>query len=742
MILSNAPQNEAIVSNVGEIGEFRIRNSAKAFSILSSGLYANKIRAIIRELSCNAVDSHAAANKKDVPFDVHLPNTLEPYFSIRDYGTGLSHDQVTNIYTTYFESTKTASNEFIGALGLGSKSPFSYTDNFTVTAIKDGRKGIYTAFINEQGVPSIALMMEEATDEPAGVEVKFAVADQYEFDRFRQEAREVYKYFALRPVVTGNSDFRFENVEYDTKNIIPGVHSYKQVTAHSAAIMGNIAYPINIPSADQALGNLRTLLACGLEIHFDIGELDFQASREGLSYIPQTVDAIKRKLEALNVALTQVLAREADAISNLWDRAVFLARKKEHKLWSNSVMLYANQHNIPTFDHQNRYGARCATFSLKVEDLAKNWNIQIKQLVQTRISKAIGNGKPSIEYAENNAKDANGQYIKWSAWNIVVDPCSHFVINDLKTGAGERTRYHYRETELAGYHSRNIWILEKVDKTKDMNLKAFFAATSHPPENRVLAASGLRAPERKIVDRNISILRLERRGGSGYRLNDKDMVWRDAGDTSKFADTDMHGNPLIYYYVPLNGFIMQSSKGYTSGKELYEDVKCLPSLYSGDIYGVRKKDIEEIKKRKNWKNFEDHISQVLATRDLSKVMASMVIARLDHSDILKYNNKVILSLLEDAASPYAKFVKQFAGVSKFEGDSYRVGSVLKKFAPNVNFDLYALIAKFQGELNEVNRRYPLLCKMRTSVIDSADIAEYINMCDAKKGKENGKKEEV
>jgi HSP90 family molecular chaperone len=115
MILNNAPVNEAIVSNVGEIGEFRIRNSAKAFNILSSGLYANKIRAIIRELSCNAVDSHVAAGRSGTPFDVHLPNTLEPHFSIRDYGTGLSHEQVKNIYTTYFESTKTDSNAFIGA---------------------------------------------------------------------------------------------------------------------------------------------------------------------------------------------------------------------------------------------------------------------------------------------------------------------------------------------------------------------------------------------------------------------------------------------------------------------------------------------------------------------------------------------------------------------------------------------------------------------------------------------------
>ena len=214
MIINTTPANEAIVSNVSGIGEFRIRNSAKAFNILSSGLYANKIRAIIRELSCNAYDSHVAAGKKNVPFDVHLPNSIQPHFSIRDYGVGLSHDQVINIYTTYFESTKTTSNEFIGALGLGSKSPFSYTDNFTVTAIKNGRKGIYTAFINDVGVPSIALMMEEDTDEPSGVEVRFAVSSHNDFSKFIQEASYVYQYFDLKPVISGHSSFQFSTLSY------------------------------------------------------------------------------------------------------------------------------------------------------------------------------------------------------------------------------------------------------------------------------------------------------------------------------------------------------------------------------------------------------------------------------------------------------------------------------------------------------------------------------------------------
>jgi hypothetical protein len=728
MILNNAPANEAIVSNVGEIGEFRIRNSAKAFNILSSGLYANKVRAVIRELSCNAVDSHAAAGKVGTPFDVHLPNSLEPHFSIRDYGTGLTRDQVTQIYTTYFESTKTNSNEFIGALGLGSKSPFSYTDNFTVTAIRDGVKGIYTAFINEAGVPSIALMMSEETDEPAGVEVKFSVNDRYDFDKFRQEARAVYKYFALRPVISGNADFGFEDVEYDTKDIIPGVHSYKAGgRSHSIAIMGNIAYPIDIPQADNTLGDLRQLLGCGLEMHFGIGELDFQASREGLSYIPQTIASIKSKLEALNAALATVLAKESDAIPNLWDRAIFLSRKKEHKLWNAAVIKYATDTNLPTFDAKHGYGARCKTFRIKVEDMSKDWNIQIRQLRQSRGSKIVNNSKSTTEYADGNARDANGHYITWQEWHIGVDETSHFVINDLKTGAGERARYHYRETGCDVY-SRYIYVLEKADKTKDMDLVSFFAAIQEPPTARRFAASTLKQREREKLGTNVTILKLEKRnqGSYNYRRSDEDMVWRDAGKADTFDASK------TFYYVPLSGYQMQSSNGYGSGKELYEDVMSLPGLFSGTIYGVRKSDLAEVKKMSNWINFEEHIEQVLNGKDVSKLMMSLVKANLDRRDIFEFYNHKILPLLDDN-SPYKKLVSVFSKVDKFTGNQYNMNNLFRRFAPSANLSPEALTIKYQQELDSVNSRYPLLSKLSTYRVEASDIADYVNLIDEKKG---------
>jgi hypothetical protein len=722
MILNNAPANEAIVSNVGEIGEFRIRNSAKAFNILSSGLYANKIRAVIRELSCNAVDSHAAAGNVTTPFDVHLPNTLEPHFSIRDYGTGLSHEQVTNIYTTYFESTKTNSNAFIGALGLGSKSPFSYTDNFTVTAIQNGRKGIYTAFINEAGVPSIAQMMEEATDEPAGVEVKFSVNDRYDFDKFRQEARIVYTHFALKPVISGNGDFGFVHPEYESRDIVPGVHSYK-TSRNSIAIMGNIAYPIDIPNADKSIdAELRGLLGCGLEMHFGIGELDFQASREGLSYIPETVASIKRKLEAVNAALTVVIAKEADAIENLWDRAVFLYKKKEHRLWTAAVSKYAQDTALPTYD--NKAYNRLTKFAFTVEDLAKDYNIQIRQLSQSRHSKVVSNGKSTTEYAPNHAKNAAGHYITWQEWHIDVNDSCHFVINDLKTGAGERARYHYKEIGCDVY-GRVIWVLEKADRTKDMDIAAFFAAIQEPPTARRFAASTLKQREREKLGTNVTILKLERRNNTNYRRSDEDMVWRDAGKAGAFDAAQ------TYYYVPLSGFQMLSAKGYTSGKELYDDVNSMSGLFNGTIYGVRKADIEEVKKMKNWVNFEDHIAAKLNGKDVSKLLMSLVKANLDNKDIFDLPKSALDQI--DAASPYAKMLLEFKSVDKFTGNQYNMKNLFRKFAPNANLSPDALTVKYQTQLNEVIRRYPLLSKLSTYRVEASDIAEYVNLIDAKRG---------
>lgn len=719
-IINTTPQNEAIMSNVGEIGEFRIRNSAKAFNILSSGLYANKVRAIIRELSCNAVDSHIAAGKQDTPFDVHLPNQLEPWFSIRDYGTGLSHEQVTNIYTTYFESTKTNSNEFIGALGLGSKSPFSYTDNFTVTAIKDGVKGIYTAFINEQGVPSIALMMTEATNEPSGVEVKFSVNDRWDFDKFSQEARTVYTYFALRPVVTGVSNFTFRDVVYDTKDIIPGVHSYCN-GGRSVAIMGNIAYPIEVPNAEQTLGDLRPLLGCGLELHFAIGELDFQASREGLSYIPQTIDAIKRKLTAVNAALAGVIAKEADAIPNLWDRAVFLCNKYHSGLWSAAVKKYVADTKLSTFDDTRYGGAR--TFKMGVDDLAKKCNIVIRGFDYSKHTKAYTNLKIESDYS--SVKSANGVHTAYfHYWGITVSNDVKFIVNDTNIGAVERAKYHYRTSRPEGRAS--VFVLDKADKDKEMNLKAFFKAICNPPTDRIVKASTLEKKARADsgLGKNVTILSLQERGTGGY-YRERETVWRDAGKVDNFdANT-------TYYYLPLSGFEAQSKYDMTDVKEFYNDLReCGVAKLRTTIYGVRKSDIEYIRTQSNWVNIEDHIAKELAKPMESKLIMSLVLQAIDNFSNMSYNSNTLFHVA-DEKSPYSVFVNKLKGFEKIRYNENSLKRLCDRYVKGATFNPEAEVQKYVDECRAVVNRYPLLQYLRSA--PSEELAGYINLIDTQRG---------
>ncbi len=312
MILSNNEQNiQTNVQNASK--EFTIKTTAKAFRILSSGLYSDRIKAIIRELSCNAIDAHVMANNNE-PFLVHLPSSLEPWFSVRDYGIGLSEDDIMNLYSTYFESTKTNSNDQIGALGLGSKSPFSYTDSFNVTSVWGGMSKSYTAFIDKNGTPSIVKVHEEESGEHNGIEVKFAV-DKNDMDDFARKAGVVFRIFKNKPKVVGNT--RYTQYEQTLTEVLAGNgwHFYKTdfyTPERAVALQGNIEYPID----KNLLGNLddnQGFIADGkFYIDFKIGDLDIAASREGLGYDEQTIKNIK---DALTKVYSEFITKLEETIS-------------------------------------------------------------------------------------------------------------------------------------------------------------------------------------------------------------------------------------------------------------------------------------------------------------------------------------------------------------------------------------------------------------------------------------------
>lgn len=309
-----------------EENQFSIEASAKAFMILSDGLYSNKILAVVRELSTNAYDSHVDAGCVDKPFEVHLPTRLEPYFHVRDFGTSMSHENCMTLYTTYFRSTRNNSNDSVGCLGLGSKAPFAYTDSFTVEAYLDGKKRIYSAHRDRNGSPTFSLLETVDTNEPNGIKVSMPVRND-DMDTFRREAQSVYKYFKVRPTMLGNDSIHFYN-EDTLLRAEDSSWEFNTGDSSNLIIMGQIAYPINNDSIssrysdDDKIGNF-LWYSSGLRLYVNIGDVDITPSRESLSYTQET----KKNIRAL---LEKVINDIKDTVENTIKSqpTLYLARKK------------------------------------------------------------------------------------------------------------------------------------------------------------------------------------------------------------------------------------------------------------------------------------------------------------------------------------------------------------------------------------------------------------------------------
>jgi hypothetical protein len=288
--------------------QFKIQATAKAFQILSSGLYSDKITAIIREISTNAYDAHVVAGKATVPFAVHLPNQFEPWFEVSDQGTGLSEEDIFEIYTTYFQSTKQEDNETVGALGLGSKSPFSYVNQFTVVSHHGGERKTYTAFLTEEGMPTIVKIGEAELTDRTGIDVKFGVKpnDYYEF---LQKAAKVYRYFTVRPNIVG-AKLSVPVLEH----VIKGTNwAMRKEGGQSMAVQGTVAYPI------PSITGFEDVLGLGLDVHFAIGDIEISASRESISMNKQTTANIKDRLVQIRGELVVQATKDIESATSYWD---------------------------------------------------------------------------------------------------------------------------------------------------------------------------------------------------------------------------------------------------------------------------------------------------------------------------------------------------------------------------------------------------------------------------------------
>ena len=154
--------------------------SSKILTFLRDNIYEAPKTALVKELLSNALDVHVE-NNVTRPIEITTPNPFNNLLIIRDFGTGLSPEFMSNKYTQVGLSTKNTSNSTLGGWGIGRLSPLAYTDVYYIDSFYQGTLYKYMLSIYDDGPKkkvSLRNLGEFVTDEPSGFKVSIPIKEE------------------------------------------------------------------------------------------------------------------------------------------------------------------------------------------------------------------------------------------------------------------------------------------------------------------------------------------------------------------------------------------------------------------------------------------------------------------------------------------------------------------------------------------------------------------------------------
>jgi len=562
---------------------FTITASGRAFKVLSDGLYSDKISAVIRELSCNAYDSHVAANKVDVPFEIHLPSDNEPWFSVQDYGLGISDADIHSIYTRYFTSTKVGNSNQIGELGLGSKSPFSLVREFEVTSIHNGTCSRYRMYFDDSDTPRVQLVEQKPTTDGNGLQVKFTVPNYHDRLEFESKAINVLRWFKTTPIVKlEQAIVEIENLTVNINSNGWGLQPNVSRYAMPYALMGNVAYLLEKSSIKGNDDHAFSVLRLPLIVRFDIGELEVAASREGLGYDDRTCNNLKTRLIAVYNDIHQQYADKISSADTEWDaRSIWNQylgenvdfRWELHEIFSNRVFKWRG------VEIKNKY---------KIIDLTKFYSAA--SINKNNTVRWIHRGDIAMHRVRQN---------DFKKHSVSCTNDVKIVFDDLPRNGAKRVKHWLSNCK----ENIKVYLYSQPDvysKPAD-GWPALYQDLGCP---EIIWTSELEAPP--VTKRNRKPVKMLKFGTDVWR-----HVWQEVDiDLSKggfYIDKDRN-DPIIE-----DGFKVSLSSVVSKAKELG-----LLTEFP-DIYSSNKSTLKKISKMKNWVNIISYLrekfSELISSED-------------------------------------------------------------------------------------------------------------------------------
>ena len=292
-------------------------------------MYSDREMAVIREYSCNALDAQIEAGVKR-PIEVTTPGPLQPFLTIRDYGIGLTVDDIREIYSQYGASTKRNTNTQTGAFGLGCKSGLAYSDQFTVTSVKDGIRIQVVVSRDRQAGVTMKVVDTSTTSEPNGTTVMVPARAHNEF---ATKAKKFFSYWRKGTVLLNGQQPEFmPGALWVTDDIC--INAGSGYNVQSIVVMGGVPYPVKI---EHGLGWGKSITA-----FVPIGSLDIPGDRENVIDTDRTTKTLNDVMLAFKQGLHQAIRKD---VENAGSPAEAGTRKRN---WAQQV----GGHNMPKITYK------------------------------------------------------------------------------------------------------------------------------------------------------------------------------------------------------------------------------------------------------------------------------------------------------------------------------------------------------------------------------------------------------
>lgn len=732
--------------------------------------YSNPTLAVVREISANALDANIEANASR-NIEVTVPSKLNPHFVVRDFGDGLSQEDMFGLYSKYGKSTKRHSNDFIGGLGVGKFAPLSYGNNFTVVSYHGGKKISYNIFVNEDDDTKIVKLHEEASDEPTGLSVEVAVADD-DIDTFREVCKNFFRFFSdddmPKFIGVGEDEKFFDDFEVVMEaedgswRILEDKQDYWAKNHHNShAIMGRVHYPLD-PSAinfdaivvegdaesQQNARDLRDLASQdNLYIRFDIGQLKLHHSRESLEYNKTTQLEILHTLQKVREDVESIAKEKLADAEDLWD----------------AKMKYAQVINALPHGLQNIFRNSFEWNGIKIDSprIERNYKYQDEVII--------------TEYTKQSDYDATDGYKVRSckSTNIYPQKNTALYIQDNKTYHGNnlRARTLFNENEDLEKVVTVYWNCEagETHVYEDMGF-------NHINKDRIGRLSDVEKAKLQSRGKAVSgesradvpLFELDTSGKNRWKSRNA-FYWLNC--TENIDELEETDNTLIY--VPIANYKLVNEKG--TGQEevltleaFLRDVKGVSNVMKANgtadedlpvVYGIRRKDCKKLTKGRwiSWDDYKKDFAKSYLITHLDKVLESekaMAFREGQYSmdsyrslQQLVENNKFRKVVRKEITDGNHLFIQVLDDLRLMRNDDSQLDTIFNLFNflkkedeewVKENIPCTYDPNEFEAKCKELCEKYPLLVNINHEVYSWQDMeqgnfgknmTDYISMCD-------------